>query len=168
MNIGDIIGVVFFLLIVGSFVAPWVRGLLPDGRRGTHMRTGGGPKSFAESGGYRTSPRPSTSRPTTQNAAPLLDTWRGSLEDRQEAPLSLRADARATREEALERGPSAGSQTTSEERTRRQLAPAQVQPPRHTPDRRRIGRQFVDPASVRMAFIMKEVLDRPAGMRDEP
>lgn len=147
MDIGDIIGIVFVLLIVGAFVLPWIRGVTspPSGTNGRAVSAG--PKSFTESGGYR----PVARRPVqVQVPAP-----------------PERGAVRLAVEDVLEQAPSTDPQPAAEERTRRRpIAPLIVLTP-ETETAGQIRLQFGSRQAVRTAIIMREVLDPPMGLREE-
>ena len=147
MDIGDILGIVFVLLIVGAFVLPWIRSVAspPSGTNG--RAESAGPKSFTESGGYR----PVASRPV-QVQVP--------------APPG-RGEVRRAVEDVLEHVPSTDPQPATEEQTRRRPIVALTVLTPETETAGQIRLQFGSRQAVRTAIIMREILDPPVGLRDE-
>lgn len=163
MDSGDIVSIAFFLLIVGSFVLPWVRSFVSPRTPANGGAGSAGPKSFTESGGYR----PVARRPEQVEAPVALDRTRPNADVSQGAVLPERGEARLAREEAAERDSSAGSQPTAEERTRRRPIAPLIVVARDTDDVGQIRSHFRNRQAVRTAIIMREVLDRPVGLRED-
>jgi hypothetical protein len=167
MDFGDVASVIFFLLIVASFLLPRLGRLgqrvVRDTDRGRSLR----PTSLSESGGYERPARQTTASaplPRGEGFAEEVGTARNVR--RASAGLSHELDeSRLTREEALERGPGAGARPTAEEQQRRTPRPASSVTP-VTPRSERIRQQFANPQAVQAAFVLREVLDRPVGLRD--
>lgn len=163
MDSGDIVSIAFFLLIVGSFVLPWVRSLVSPRTPADGGAGSAGPKSFTESGGYR----PVARRPEQVEVPVAMDGTRQNTDVSQGAVLPERGEARLAREEAAERGPSTGSQPTAEERTRRRPIAPLIVTSRETENAGQIRNHFGNPGAVRTAIIMREVLDRPVSLRED-
>ncbi len=163
MDSGDIVRIAFFLLIVGSFVLPWMRSLVSTRTPDNGRAASAGPKSFTESGGYR----PVARRPVEVEVPVPLDRTRRDANGSQGAVLPERGEARLAREEAAKRGPSAGSQPTAEERTRRRPIAPLIVTAREIENAGQIRTHFRNPQAVRTAIIMREVLDRPVSLRED-
>jgi hypothetical protein len=163
MDSGDVVSIVFVVLIVGSLVLPWIRGLVNPGAGENGRVASAGPKSFAESGGYRP-----VARRQVQTQMPVPIEQRRQVEfENQEAVLPERGEARLAREEAIERSSPTDFQETAEERTRRRPIAPLIVVTRETVDAGQVRLQFGNPQAVRNAIIMREVLDRPVGLREE-
>lgn len=159
MDSGDIVGIVFFLLIVGSLVLPWARAILTP----SSGSAGPAPRSFTESGGYRPAAQRSVQGdapdPRDQRRQGVFGDLEGVLPERGETPLG--------REEALEQDPSTDVRQSAEERTRRRPIAPLIVLAQETETAGQIRLQFRSRQAVRTAIIMREVLDRPVGLREE-
>ena len=163
MDSGDIVSIVFVLLILSSLVLPWIRGLVNPGSGANGQVESSGPKSFAESGGYRPVARRPVQGQSPVVAGPRRETEFGDLD----VVLPERGEARLAREEAIERSLPTDLQETAEERTRRRPIAPLIVVTQDAVDAGQVRLQFDNPRAVRNAIIMREVLDRPVGLREE-
>lgn len=162
MDIGDVVRIAFLLLIVAGFVLPRARPPATRHMEQSRRDTPSGPKALSESGGYRLPSQPGVRGATAVRPAGDRSTGR------QNTPATELAAAggRHRLQAVLEALPSSASNPTAEERAR---PPVITPPARHA--RRGLGsmqvrQQLGRPGSLRLAFVMKEVLDRPVGMRE--
>jgi hypothetical protein len=144
--IWDLISLIVLLAIGAGFVQTLLSMTGPRRRQRTvdDLRDRG-PRSFAESGG-----RPMAARRPT-------------------APAEVPAERRPRRPERMrpQRLIHTADEPTAEERPR--LAPRQATRPVPRSGARagQVRRQLADPRSVRAAFVLREVLERPLGLRDQ-
>jgi hypothetical protein len=139
---GDVISGLVWLAIILAFVTPWLRSRVTR-RRMTPMRARrptGGPRGFAESGGYHgeaTAPGKLPNPFPVTRQRPVPDEL-----DHIEEPPPLRSFPRT-----------------------RGTMPA---PPASLPAVRvtAIRRSLASPGSVRSALVLKEILDTPVSMRN--
>ena len=163
MDAGDVVGVVFVLLIVAVFVLPWVGRFVSPGAGTDRRAISAGPKSFVESGGYR----PFTPRPARVDVPIRVEQSRQGVFEDLEVVLPERGEERLAREEALEQDPSEDRQQRDDERTRRRPIVALTVLTPETETAGQIRLQFQNRQAVRTAIIMREVLDRPIALREE-
>jgi hypothetical protein len=161
MDLGDLVRIAFILMIA-SFIL-WRRRrrkTLPGIGLG-QLRPARRPTALSESGGYeRTFPQPPARR------ALRAGTNRGeALREAFGSRPSL-AESRQARHDAIARGLRAGSMPTAEEQPRGNRLSGTPAPSQATPRTTSIRDQLASPQSVRTAFVLREVLDRPVGMRE--
>jgi hypothetical protein len=166
MDSGDIASVVFFLLIVLSFLLPQLGRLrqraVQKRSRGRSLR----PTSLSESGGYGRPARYVTAA-VTQRDQPATEAGTSRNVRHDVARLGHELDdSRLAREEALERGPGNAVRPTAEEQQRRTTQSAASAATPVASRSARIRQQLANPQAVQTAFVLREVLDRPIGIRD--
>jgi hypothetical protein len=151
MGFGDFASIAFVLIILLSFLWPFGRGKLGS-RRGP---TTGGPRDFAQSGGYTPVPG------RTVNAAPVP-----TFQSPEESVHLARVEERLTRDEIRERATTSGAKPAQGERTQRR--PGAPVPPdvRAGLNADHIRTQLRQRGTAQTAYVMKDVFDRPVGMRD--
>lgn len=161
MAFGDVASIVFVVAILASLAMSFSRGGATRRMQSGGHAAQGGPRDFAQSGGYQPDSDP------LEVAVPLsaVQSHRIDYEPGEPVPRS-RGEARLTREEMLERGPSNATRPSEEERTQRRPIAAPKKRMQGTARARKIREQLGSRESVQMAYLMKEVLDRPIGMRD--
>ncbi len=191
MELGDILSLVFVGIILLSFLSRFV------GERDTDEGEPVRPTEMSQSGGNEPRPMVAESREATFEDEATVpsqrqrEEYRGRYEvstydDPIEARDMTRSDARReerpkragdtmrrrnsslAREEALERGPSAGSLVTQDgDPGRRARRPQQTVVRRQHPATGGdvLRRSLKDPDTLERAFIIKEVLDSPLGLR---
>lgn len=172
MEYDDIIRIAFILLIASGFLLRGGRGATDAPEEGAERPVRPGPRSLAESGGRDPQPaqRNRTPTPTPVPARNSSTSTAGqSRSDSRRDQQRGRMDANVTREDALERGPSAGSMQTAEEipqavRRPRQTTVVPAANPAVKPGR--IRQILKNEQSLQTAFVLQEVLGKPLGMRD--
>lgn len=171
MDFEDIVRIGFILLIASGFLFRGGGGKKeadPDAKAPGKTRIG--PRSLSESGGQvRPAPRRDLT-PAPVNTT-MVSPGGSRTEARREELLERYGDGidtSAVREDVTERGPSAASMPTAEERPRpRRPRQAEVAPTVASAVGSASIRQLLgNRESVRTAFVLQEVLGTPVGMRE--
>ena len=155
MGFGDITSIVFIVVILASLFWPFVR---ERGRQRRNLPTGT-PRDFAHSGGY--------ARVTPQRQSGSLSSSPLSGHETEEALHRLRVEERLTREELAVRDSSRESDVSGTTRSAPRQAKMSQQTSSASPSGNSIRLRLSTPASAQEAFIIKEVFDRPVGMRND-
>lgn len=136
----DGLGILFWIVVFAVFVAPWIRARITRRRPIVGRPSIGNPRGLAESGGY--DPDDEGRR---QRGRPFPAVRR---HPDPQIPYDVEESIRI-RPATEERAPTASTGGVS---------------PQALSVRRALG----SPASIRTAFILREILDVPVGMRDNP
>lgn len=155
MGFGDVSSIVFIVVILASLLWPFVR----ERGRGRLNVTTGSPKDFAHSGGYtRVQPQGHSDTPTSSSLSGYQN---------EEALHSLRVDERLTRDELAVRDSSLESDVSAVTTAARRPENVRQQEALASPYADSIRTRLSTSASAQEAFVIKEVFDRPVGMRDQ-
>lgn len=165
MDIEDIVRIGFILLIASGFL---FRGA---GRNQEDEQGEGvpGPRSLGESGGSdpQSRQRNVTPQPVRTSTTPANPTRPEAPREELRERYGGLLDTSGLREEALERGLSAGSLSAEEQRPhrpRRVVAPPVARVPVGSGQIRQL---LANRQSVQTAFVLQDVLGKPVGMRED-